>query len=382
MPPRKFQVTAGWVILIGSLLALLCFGYQTLQIRLETGDSLPEYSTYRADAKGLKVLYDSLGTAPQITVRRRVQTSITLPSGENQALVFAGVSSNEMPVSRQDSELLDRWLATGGRLIVAFRPEKTIVENANEETQGASHTHNGPAFPILWGNLIHRWGAELTPINGSEPGKANSAIFATPSAWFSHHAFDRLSPEWKPIATVRGQNVIVERVLGSGSIVLLSDTYPLSNEGLANNRQTEFLIWLINNRAGIVFDEIHLGIEEHAGIMTLARRYGLQGALISVVAVLLLFVWRCQYSLVPRKKSTADELTVSGSGSEQTFLNLLQRSVRERDLLHVCIETWLKSAKPSATQLATAKNFESRAHESKTVVDSYNLLTALLNERL
>jgi len=380
MPPRKFGVTAGWLILIGCLCALIFFGYQTLQIRLETGTSLPEYSTYRADAKGLKALYDSLGITDRITARRRLQTSIALPSGENKALVFAGVSPTRMPLSLQDSELLDHWLATGGRLIVAFRPETITLESANESTQADYHAQKDPAFPIAWGNLIHRWGAHLTPINGPQAGKATSALFAAPSRWFSRCAFDQLTPEWKSVAILHGQNVIVERVFGAGSIVLMSDTYPLSNEGLATDRQTEFLIWLINNRAEIVFDEIHLGIAENAGIMTLARRYGLQGALINVVAVLLLFGWRCQYSLIPRRKPDTDELTVSGSGSEQTFLNLLQRSVPEKELLHVCIETWLKSAKPTVTQLSTAKSFQSSAHESKRAVESYNRLTTLLNE--
>jgi hypothetical protein len=380
MPSRKFRVSVGWLILIGSLFALVLFGYQTLQIRLETGTSLPEYSTYRADAKGLKALYDSLSLTDRLTARRRLQTSIAPPSGANEVLVFAGVSPTEMPLSQGDSELLDHWLATGGRLIVAFRPETMRLERAKEKTEFDNQAQKEPAFPITWEDIIQRWGAHLIPINGPQRGKATSALFATPSRWFSRCAFDQLTPEWKPIAILHGQNVIVERVFGSGSIVLLSDTYLLSNEGLATDRQTGFLIWLINNRAGIVFDEIHLGIAEHSGIMTLAGRYGLQGALIALVAALLLFVWRCQYSLIPRRNPDSDELTVSGSGSEQIFLNLLQRSVPEKELLPVCIATWLKSAKPTTGQLAIAKSMQAGAQEPKRAVENYNRLTTLLNE--
>ena len=382
MRPHKFGAIAAWFILIGCLFALLYFGYQTFQIRLQTGNSLPEYSTYRADAKGLKVLYDGLGATDRITTRRRVQASINLPSGENQVLVFAGVSPDSIPASEEDSELLDHWVATGGRLIIAFRPGKIALKSSNEYANGDKHPQKEPTFPVPWEILIRRWGAHLIPINGPPPGKATSALFTTESRWFSQNVFDQLTSGWKSVATVGRQNVIIERIVGAGSIVLLSDTYPLSNEGLATDRQTDFLLWLINDRAGVVFDEIHLGIAEHAGIMTLARRYGLQGALISVVAVGLLFVWSCQYSLVPRKKSDADRLTVSGSGSEQTFLNLLERSVPEKDLLHVCIETWLKSTKPSAAQLIIAQKFQYGAHESKSVVDGYNQLARLLNENL
>lgn len=382
MRPHKFGAIAAWFILIGCLFALLYFGYQTFQIRLQTGNSLPEYSTYRADPKGLKVLYDGLAATDRITTRRRVQASINLPSGENQVLVFAGVSPDSMPASKEDSELLDHWVATGGRLIIAFRPGKIALKSSNENTTGDKHTQKEPTFPVAWEILIQRWGAHLIPINGPPPGKATSALFTRESRWFSQNAFDQLTSGWKSVATVGRQNVIIERIVGAGSIVLLSDTYPLSNEGLATDRQTDFLLWLINDRAGVVFDEIHLGIAEHAGIMTLARRYGLQGALISVVVVGLLFVWSCQYSLVPRKKSETDRLTVSGSGSEQTFLNLLQRSVPEKELLHVCIETWLKSNKPSAAQLIIAQKFQSGADESKSAVDGYNQLARLLNENV
>ena len=67
--------------------------------------------------------------------------------------------------------------------------------------------------------------------------------------------------------------------------------------------------------------------------MTLAQRYGLQGTLVSIVAVLLLFIWKCQYTLVPRTKSDQNGSTVSGSSSDQVFLNLLQRTVSRKDLL-------------------------------------------------
>jgi hypothetical protein len=381
MPPRKFNATAAWFILIGCLFALLFYGYQMLQIRIETGDSLPEYSTYRADPKGLKAFYESVRETDNITVSRRLQPSRILPSGKNQVLIFAGVSPSGMLVSEEDSELLDHWLATGGRLIIAFRPEK-ILESAIENPERGSHPQKDIASSIPWGDLIRRWGAHLTSIKEAQPGKAESILFPAASRWFGQNVFDKLTPEWKSIAVQGGKNVIVERAIGPGSIALLSDTYPLSNEALAADRQTDFLIWLINDRAGVVFDEIHLGLAEHPGIMTLARRYGLQGSLISIVAVLLLFIWRCQYSLLPRRKSDIREFPVFGSSSEQTFLNLLQRSIPEKDLLQTCITTWLKTAKPTAAQLAIAEKFRLDESEPKRTVDGYNQLTTLLNEKL
>jgi hypothetical protein len=381
MPPRKFNAAAAWLVLIGCLFALLYYGYQRLQIRVETGDSLPEYSTYRADPKGLKAFYESLRETENITVSRRLQPSRVLPSGENQVLIFAGVSPYGMLVSEEDSELLDHWLATGGRLIIAFRPEK-ILESATENPESGNRPQKDTTFTNPWGDLIRRWGAHLTSIKDAQPGRAESILFPAGSRWFGQNVFDKLTPEWKSIAVLGGKNVIVERAVGPGSIALLADTYPLSNEALATDRQTDFLIWLIKDRTGGVFDEIHLGLAEHPGIMALARRYGLQGTLISIVAVLLLFIWRCQYSLLPRRRSDKQEFAVSGSGSEQTFLNLLQRSIPEKDLLRTCIKTWLKTAKPTAAQLATVEKFRPDADQPNRTVDRYNQLTTLLSEKL
>ena len=104
--------------------ALLFFGLQTFRLRLETGDSFPEYSTYRADPKGLKAFYESLQATDLIHVSRRLQSSKILPSGEDQVLIVAGVRADQQIVSDEDSQLFDHWLATGGRLIVALRPEQ------------------------------------------------------------------------------------------------------------------------------------------------------------------------------------------------------------------------------------------------------------------
>jgi hypothetical protein len=122
-PPEIVRLVA-WVALIGGFCALLLFGWQTFRWRLETSDTFPEYSTSRADPKGLKAFYESLLASDQVHVSRRMQSSKILPSGENQVLVLAGIRADQPTVSEEDSQLFDHWLATGGRLIFALRPEK------------------------------------------------------------------------------------------------------------------------------------------------------------------------------------------------------------------------------------------------------------------
>jgi hypothetical protein len=381
MRPSRILGLIAWVVLIGCLLALFFFGLQTFRIRMETGDSFPEYSTYRADPKGLKALYESLQATDLLQVSRRLQSSKILPSGENQVLIVAGVRPDREIVSDEDSQFLDHWLATGGRLIIALRPEKNQPPERTPTPRPNQEITNDSSV-LLWRSLIRRWGAVIVPTSEIHSATAHSTLFGTIPHWLGHNSFDPLTTDWKVVAVQGARNVIIERAFAQGSLVLLADSFPLSNEALAVDRNTDFLLWLIAKRDGVLFDETHLGLSEQPGIMTLARRYGLQGTFVSTIAVLLLFIWKCQYTLVPRTKGRRTRLTVSGSSSDQVFLNLLQRTISRKHLLPVCLETWLKTTRPTSAQLARLEKFRSGPGEEQPVVERYNQLTAFLNEHL
>jgi uncharacterized protein DUF4350 len=381
MRASKFVRLVAWAALMGGFCALLFFGWQTFRWRLEAGDTFPEYSTYRADPKGLKAFYESLLATDLVHVSRRMQSSKILPSGENQVLVLAGIQADQPTVSDEDSRLFDHWLATGGRLILALRPENNQpgrIQAAPPENQ--DETDHPPI--ISWRSLIRRWGVEAVPLSGMHSATAGSTLFGKISRWLGRDSFDRLTSGWKVIAVQDGKNVMVERAFAHGSLVLLADSYPLSNEALATNRNTGFLLWLMDNRSGALFDETHLGLSERPGIMTLAQRYGLQGTVISIVAVLLLFIWKCQYTLVPRTRIAQDGLAVSGCSSDQAFLNLLRRNVSQKELTNVCLRTWLKTARLTPAQLARLQEFRADSGEKESVVERYNRITTLLNEKL
>ena len=380
MQRRTIASAAAYLVLIACSSALLFFGLRTFLLRLETGDSFPEYSTYRADPKGLKAFYDSLKATEVVGVARRLQSSKILPSGEDRTLVVAGVNADQTAVSDEDSQLFDHWLATGGRLIIALGPKRNQKPGSDSDEPAKLDT--GETQAISWQSLIRRWGAEIAPLKGWNPTSANSLQFGQISRWFGSRYFDHLAPEWKVIATQGRRAVIVERPFARGSLVLLADSYLLSNEALAVDRNTGFLLWLIDDCRQVLFEETHLGLSERPGIMTLAMRYGLQGTLVSLVAMLLLFIWQSQYTLVPRTKTNQDALGVQGYSSEQAFLNLLRRTIPQKELLGACIETWLKTTKLTPAQLARLERFRSESNDGRPVVEKYNRLMTLLNEKL
>lgn len=378
--PRTVSMSA-WVVLIGGFVALLFFGLRTFKLRLETGDSFPEYSTYRADPKGLRALYESLQATDLIHVNRRLQSSKILPSGEDQVLILAGIQPDQEIVSEEDSQFFDHWLATGGRLIVALRPEKNQSTRSRSTPRSIQEAMDDKSF-LSWRTLVQRWGAEIAPSGNVPSATAYSTIFGTIPRWLGRNSFNRLSSDWKVVAVQGDKDVIVERESARGSLVLLADSYPLSNEALAADRNTGFLLWLIDKRRGVLFDETHLGLSERPGIVTLTQRYGLQGTLISVVAILLLFIWKCQYTLVPRRtKNDQAGMTVSGCGSDQVFLNLLQRSISQKDLLGVCLNIWLQTTRQTPALLARLEKFRSKFGEEIPVIERYNELTRIIHAK-
>ena len=260
MRPTSIIRAVAWAILAAGFLGLLFFGLHTFRMRLETSNSLPEYSTYRADPKGLKVLYESLRASDLIHVSRRLESSRILPSGEGQILIVAGVRADQETVSGEDVQWLDHWLTTGGRIVVALHPEQNQVTHS-QAVSSANQEATEDTSSALWQSLIKRWGVEIVPLKDIRAATAESTLFGTISRWLGRNSFAQATPDWKVIAVQGPKNVIVERAFGHGSIVLLADSYPLSNESLAADRNTDFLLWLIDNRRGVLFDETHLGLQ-------------------------------------------------------------------------------------------------------------------------
>jgi hypothetical protein len=380
-PSTRLVGVSAWVVLIGGFLALLFFGWQTFKMRLETSDTFPEYSTYRADPKGLKALYESLQATDLIHASRRLQSSKILPSGQDQVLILAGVRPGQEIATEEDCLFFDHWLATGGRLIVALRPEKDQTTRSATTPGANQETMDDNSLP-LWRTLIRRWGAEIAPLGDNHSATVRSGLFGTIPRWLGRNSFNQLTADWKVVAVQGDKDVIVERAFAHGSLVFLADSYPLSNEALTADRNTGFLLWLINQRHDVLFDETHLGLGERPGIMTLARRYGLQGTLISVVALLLLFIWKCQYTLIPRRtRRDQTGLTVSGCSSDQVFLNLLRRSVSQKDLLGVCLTTWLQTTRQTPAQLGRLEKFRSELSEEKPITERYYELTRIIHAK-
>ena len=185
--------------------------------------------------------------------------------------------------------------------------------------------------------------------------------------------------------------VVVERKLGAGTLVLVADSYPFSNEAMFKDRSAPLLAWLLGSGRDVVFDEAHLGIVEQPGMATLMRRYQLHGLIFSLLLVAGLFVWKNSVSLVPPHAETKAEAgpVVAGRDSASGFVNLVRRSVAPADIINVCFAEWKKSgAKLASISPAQRRDVEQLIRQQAALepqrrrpVENYRVLSQILRRR-
>jgi len=111
-------------IFIGILVVMaVFFAVQLIRLfllRLDVGDTYPEYSTYRADPLGVRALYGALGSLPELSVRRNIKPIDQFDGGRDSVLFICGAKLSPDP--EKVIQVIERFVANGGRLVVTLFP--------------------------------------------------------------------------------------------------------------------------------------------------------------------------------------------------------------------------------------------------------------------
>jgi hypothetical protein len=355
-------------------------------LRVESGDVHPPYSSFRADPLGVRALYEALASLPGISVQRNLDPIRDVGSGRDKTLFIAGADVSEDPV--YVIAALDAFVATGGRLVVTFHPfveepflpeddkkarhkdkeeqseepsKKEQKDKGDREDRGAKDEDKTPGKTMV--SIEDRWGfsCAYAPPPGSTSEHMGEVVavrqgdasdFPERLSWHTALYFDALSEMWRPLYSWNGHVVVMDRNWGKGTMVLCSDSFFLSNEAMQKERYSYLLAWLVGPSAQVVFDETHLGIQQRAGVISLVRKYRLDGLIIAFVIVAALFVWKHAASLVPKRESVREAIVREESrDSTAGLVNLLRRSVSSRRILAVCVEEWFRAAADDSGKL-------------------------------
>ncbi len=324
---------SGWIFVV-LLVALFAAGAWELTLApLESGEVYPPYSSLRSDPLGAKALFESLAELPELKVSRLYKRGAKL----NRDTTLFELGMDSVAWAAQPAPALagtEKLLAGGGRLVIAFVPTPGRASAPGEEQAMGDRWHLSTRYQEV------------------PAGERNSGLIPRESA-LNFVA----GPEWRVLESRGGDATTVERELAGGTLVLVADSFPLSNQGLSETPEAARIAQLVGSAQNVVFDETHFGVTETGSVVVLLRKYRLEGALTMLALVAGLFIWRNSSSFLPTRESLREE-PVAGRDSSEGMTALLHRSVPERELLQTCWTQWSRSAAPQA-----------RAEQMKSVID-------------
>ena len=363
-------------ILIGLMAALFAFvGVQMCKVRAEVNGVYPEYSSFRADPKGYRILFETLSRLELIHVERFEQPLNELPSGAGKILVLAGVSPNEL--STDQTKLLDDWMAKGGTMLIAF--SSLSASSLGDEGETQADPRQPEKKPVR--NEVGKsdsWGIRILWSKQALLAPLQSNLFADRFSWAGHLYIQPTKSDWEVMAKARDLPVVLQRNFGAGKLVLLADSYPLSNVALAAHRNAALVSWLFPQHSMVIFDESHFGIVNHPGIIGLARRYGLDGAFVAILGLALLYLWASRYSLKPVRRRRADsQPAIRGIGGNEIFTNLLRRTLPTKDLCAICLQIWKQKGPTNPAKQARLENLLNSLPPAASQVERYNQIVKL-----
>ncbi|MBU1171782.1 MAG: DUF4350 domain-containing protein [Proteobacteria bacterium] len=391
----------GYGLILLILFALFTGGLVRLfTLRFESGDIYPPYSTLRSDPLGCRVFHDSLVHLEGLVVTRNQASLQRFHEKTPSTLFFIGdraEGENTLPDAMYQA--LSDYLDSGGRIVVCLYssltkgcpddPDTPDGEEVSDDGDAPPAPHGGEAeqdeetpgedpvddVPLRARtvDLCKAWGFRYDYVQSDQTGHMaavqdtyRSVLGSEDLPWHSTLFFTDLDPEWQEVSRLSDSAVLIERPVGKGSLVLCSDSYLLSNEGLKNDLRPGFLTWLTGQNQHIIFDESHLGIRSQPGIASLVRTYGLHGVFASFLLVALIFIWKNASFFVPPSDNLPRTRAVSDRDHASGLSSLFKRHIPPKDLLGVCIKEW-------------GKSFVSNHEASKAFADKLNIITTAAN---
>ncbi len=390
MPASRKNKILSYLLVLATIGTFIVVALQTFEVRLETQEGYPAASSFRADARGGRALYESLRRVPGVQTVRFLRTFSNLPPPEGRSLIIAGLNPQTNILQVQDRKSLSRWVEAGGTLIVALTvadrnsgktgsPDYEVVPPPKEQI--SPNNKLTPPTEEFWIETLQAAGVHVfRHVDASARHRFVSGTFATSGSWLGPLYFVQSS--WRVVAEAANLPVVLQRSFGRGNVILIADSYLLTNGSLANDRETGFLGWLFRKQTVVLFDESHFGFTENPGIVSLARRYGLESAFFVLLILALFFVWTNRYALVPKSANRSPgDLIVPGQGGETIFVNLLRRSLPTKDLLSTSAKLWRKGMH-DAGKIRKLDQLLPALDPRSSAVDQYNQLSQHLNERI
>jgi hypothetical protein len=346
-------------------------------LRFEAGNVYPAYSSLRSDPLGTQAFYEGLRRVSADAVSRNFRPLQQVKMTPDTTLMIIGV--NALPFYRggqMSDRLLESLAQSGGRLVLTFTPTMPRRPSAGKEVEAKESTHEkiGEKTDAREPEAVE----DKTEANTEEEcgcdkngGMSDTGLdalgfrFNTPAGedlddhadrffqgpeilpptipWRAPLSFRLRDNSWETLYTWQGEPVVVQRPWGKGTVVMVADSYLLSNEALRNHRTTGLLTWLVHPENVIVFDESLKGLIKQPGMAGLARQYRLHGVVAAVFAVVALFIWRQSAIFISPVQAEMDPdhtQPAVGRDTSRGLVHLARQHIDLQSLMTICLKAW------------------------------------------
>lgn len=185
-------------------------------------------------------------------------------------------------VGDAELELLERFMVEGSTVVVATHYPTSVLQNWNvdyiwDALERPSRTEGAPrwneALPLLPHPVTLGGPLAITGRGGIESESAVEVLYA-----------------------VGDVPVVLSRPVGKGALVVVSDPTTLTNAGLSREGNLDFWVSLLRHHLQpggvIMFDDLHAGAADDHGVVAYARKAGMLPAMLLVLVVAGLYLWR------------------------------------------------------------------------------------------
>jgi Domain of unknown function (DUF4350) len=360
--------TINIIIFAGAMIALAVVCRQLYFLRFRGSDIYPQFSSFRSDPFGCKVLFESLARLESVKVTRNLRPLEEMKSPSGSCLLVIGAGRR---IFRKNRDLL-KFAMNGGRVVVFYSPFQ--MKSVYTPQKPPPFMFGKPQRELLLpGSVLKRhhlppaFPVQANPLKIVSQHKLPKIDFY--SSWYFHPQHK----DWQALFTVLDKPVLIKRRYGSGELVLCSDSFLMSNEAMAGKPSGKLILYLLGGRKQVFFEETHLGSYESRNITWLISRYNLIWVLLALGVTVGLFVWR---SLLTPSDSDRPISKIPDVAIDNDSLaapaGLFQQDFPARELPGLCLDEFLKSGKGKRLS-QTKRELMKAASKHQRPLEAYNL---------
>jgi hypothetical protein len=338
------------ILLFLALAGLLAALGRFAQLRFQSGELYPAYSTLRTDPLGAKALFESLKRIEPGKVRQNFEATEKIPHGSGVTTLFLAVNQFISP----DEEAFFRELARdGGRVVLALdgrsSPMASAITRGTVAPAPAPPKKGANTNTVLATNLQSFFGLTVRTMGSitndwQATREIENELLPETIQWFGRYSFGPASNNWETVYMLSNRPVVLQQKVGLGTLVVVADSFPFSNEALHEHREPAFLLWILGN-GQVIFDETHLGVRAGTGVAVLMREFRLHGLIAGCLLLVGLWIWRNGSPLVPPPQpiQASSAESVEGKTARDAIIHLLRRNLDDAQVLRAGLDEWEKS---------------------------------------